>query len=1107
MDSPIRIPNTRPTYKSQDYAFLREEGLKIVREIAGTTWTDHNIHDPGITLLEAMCYSLTEVGLRMGMDMADLLTSGEEFAPQEFFTASQVLPVSPVTTIDFQKVLLDHPLVRNGWVSKIPRLPNGQLNVLLEFSDDALNTNIFSLLISPPGLGSTYRVDLAFPYWDEPDVRSFQENVEILNASFSHSWQPLKSGNAQFASITLDYQPITGPADSLELWLVLQVTSPLENVLVELPEILQEVENVLLTAPNENILKAYNNRIINAHVAMRSVQAYIRDYRNLCEDFTEFKAVRLQEIAFSAILEISSGVDVEALLANIFFAVDQHLSPPITINSLGSLQGKSMDSTLIYEGPLLAEGFLQTEELLSHQALSKIYTSDILRLIFQQRNSDRTDVLNRENTTNRKIIALRNLSLSNWLDNHAITKGAKDCLQLVDSRRHVPRLSTAKCQIDIIRNGVKINYDFARAEEIFEGYKEKQAQSLMPGSEDLPLPEGNTLPLRDYYPLQNELPVVFGVGEYGLSAHALPERKALAKQLKGYLFFYEQLLAGQFSQLSQLNAVFSADPELHTTVFHQTLYHLPMASDLFGYENHSPGWENFQADEGNSYVESLTSAEPREKFLDRRNRLLDHLIARLGEDMQEYAEMVVQESMRIPGAVEMDLDHLFHVQQEKYLDAMEFLVKNKAAFYYDLPLLNRDRFQAYGNLLWRLEAAINLQESPLGYNWQILDYNQVPILEGLNVFSSRIDAEQNAAFSLKLATSAANYEISPAAGFFFLILRQTPDGEPLARSVQSANSEALAESLRDLLSQSMIQKWLEFTLIPLERRLYHFLGLRTRQRRLLVIPLNEYFEIFDEVDADPLVEKRFRLRELPGAAGDILLQSVANYEGPDDLTATENALRGIETLLDAGTKAENYILEENSPSQFQVALQSAEGNTLARSVSVFPDLRAAQQEIVRVKDHLYRYYGREGFYLIENFLLAPKDTSAPGLDLTESTLEPYSFQLGFIFPSGYSRDFSDPTSVRQADQPSRFREEEFRRYAERTIRKACPAHILARIRWVDTMRRGTVISGDVPCFDLFEQRYRAWLAVYLSDSPDAATLETLRVNLVTCLNAIYQETI
>src|SRR5690554_3922658 len=131
-----------------------------------------------------------------------------------------------------------------------------------------------------------------------------------------------------------------------------------------------------------------------------------------------------------------------------------------------------------------------------------------------------------------------------------------------------------------------------------------------------------------------------------------------------------------------------------------------MASDLFGYENHSPGWENFQADEGNSYVESLTSAEPREKFLDRRNRLLDHLIARLGEDMQEYAEMVVQESMRIPGAVEMDLDHLFHVQQEKYLDAMEFLVKNKAAFYYDLPLLNRDRFQAYGNLLWRLEAAI-----------------------------------------------------------------------------------------------------------------------------------------------------------------------------------------------------------------------------------------------------------------------------------------------------------------------------------------------------------------------------------------------------------------
>src|SRR5690606_39109195 len=213
--------------------------------------------------------------------------------------------------------------------------------------------------------------------------------------------------------------------------------------------------------------KAYNERIINANAAMRSVQKYLRDYRNLCEDFPDFKAVRLQEIAFSAVLEVSSGVDVPSLLASIFFAVDQHLSPPVFVKSLSELKAEDKDSAAIFEGPLMEEGFLQTDALLSSQPPSQIYASDILRLIFQQRNAEHSDVHNREKLSHRSIIALKSLTLSNWLDNHAITKGAKDCLQLVDSRRHVPRLSPAKCRIDIIRNNVKINYDFGLAIERF----------------------------------------------------------------------------------------------------------------------------------------------------------------------------------------------------------------------------------------------------------------------------------------------------------------------------------------------------------------------------------------------------------------------------------------------------------------------------------------------------------------------------------------------------------------------------------------------------------------------------------------------------------------
>lgn len=1105
MDESKRIPTSKPIYKSQDYEFLKEEGLKIIRDIAGTTWTDHNIHDPGITLLEACCYALTEVGLRAGMDMTDLLTSGEQFAEQEFFTASQVMPVAPVSSIDFQKVFLNHPLVSNAWVNKLSNTPSGQLSVLLEFADDTLNSTVFSLMVSPPGLGTDYRVDLAFPYWDEADVQPFQEDVEILNAAFSNPWQPLKGENSQFGSITIDYQPLSGPDASLELWVILQVTSPLNNTIVELPDILQETENLLITLPNENVLKAYNHRVMAANTAMRAVQRYARDYRNLCEDFTEFKAVRLQEIAFSAILEISAGVDIESLLANILFAIDQHLSPSIIVKSLNELQGEGNDSASIYEGPIIEDGFLTTEEVLSNQLQTKIYTSDILRLIFQQRNSEHTDVNKREKISTRKIIALRSLTLSNWLDNHAITKGAKDCLQLVDSTRHVPRLSPGKCQVVIIRNDVKVVYDLSRAIEKYRSLKEEYLNTLVPGFEDLPIPKGNSLPIKQYYPLQNDLPIVYGVGKYGLSANALPSRKAKAKQLKGYLFFFEQLISGQLSQLSELNALFSANPDLQTTVFHQSLYNLPLVSELFGFDNQSTDWEDFQEDENNPYREVLRSGEQREQFLDRRNRFLDHLLARLGEDMQEYAEMVFQEMMEITDASELELSNLLELQQEYYLNALARLIRDKSAFYYDLPVLNRDRFQAYGNLLWRLNTAINLQETPLGFHWQITGSNQSPVLESLQVSARRMEAERAAAVSLRLATSESNYEIAPTVGRYFLLLREAPETSALARSTQSFNSEALAEAERDLIIQSILQQWVEFTLIPLERRLYHLLGIRVMQRRTLMLPYEEYFEIFDEIDVDPLIEKRFRLRELPGVSGEILLESTGNYEGPDDETATENALLAIETISEIGRSRTNYSIEESGANQYQIALGTGEGNILAISTSVFPSQEEAREEINRLIDHLYHHYSREGFYMIEHFLLSPQNATNPGLVDPESEIDPYSFQISFIFPSGFSRDFSDSDAAQYPAQPDRFRGQEFRSYVEKTIRKTCPAHILARIKWVDSASRGTPIPEDAPCFDLFERRYRMWLEAYHRDTSETSEMEILRSELVSSLNAIYSD--
>ena len=53
------------------------------------------------------------MGLRSGMDMRDLVASDVSGRRQEFYSAAEILPVSPIALRDFRKVLIDHPLVQH----------------------------------------------------------------------------------------------------------------------------------------------------------------------------------------------------------------------------------------------------------------------------------------------------------------------------------------------------------------------------------------------------------------------------------------------------------------------------------------------------------------------------------------------------------------------------------------------------------------------------------------------------------------------------------------------------------------------------------------------------------------------------------------------------------------------------------------------------------------------------------------------------------------------------------------------------------------------------------------------------------------------------------
>src|SRR5882757_2010124 len=121
MSASLIIDRDQRLSAAEDYDFLRRKGMEKIQELCGNAWTDYNEHDPGITLLEAICYAITDLGYRASSDIKDILapaTEGTGNWENIFHTAGAILPCNPVTITDYRKLVADIPGVRNAWVEQ-----------------------------------------------------------------------------------------------------------------------------------------------------------------------------------------------------------------------------------------------------------------------------------------------------------------------------------------------------------------------------------------------------------------------------------------------------------------------------------------------------------------------------------------------------------------------------------------------------------------------------------------------------------------------------------------------------------------------------------------------------------------------------------------------------------------------------------------------------------------------------------------------------------------------------------------------------------------------------------------------------------------------------
>jgi len=117
---PGTIERSPPKVPGADYAALRAEAVTLAHRMARSIWTDFNYSDPGVTIIEQLCYALTELPYRALLPVADLLAGREsakvDLRRQGLMPAWSILPCNPVTANDLRRVTLDRVTeVANVW--------------------------------------------------------------------------------------------------------------------------------------------------------------------------------------------------------------------------------------------------------------------------------------------------------------------------------------------------------------------------------------------------------------------------------------------------------------------------------------------------------------------------------------------------------------------------------------------------------------------------------------------------------------------------------------------------------------------------------------------------------------------------------------------------------------------------------------------------------------------------------------------------------------------------------------------------------------------------------------------------------------------------------
>lgn len=120
---------------SMDFKVLRQEAIANSQKISGDVWTDYNLHDPGVTIIEQFCYALTDLSYRTNLDIETILfhqgNQSKVRRSNALFPPEQIFPPGPLTIKDYRILLLDEfpNVISNCWINPITSHQEGILGL------------------------------------------------------------------------------------------------------------------------------------------------------------------------------------------------------------------------------------------------------------------------------------------------------------------------------------------------------------------------------------------------------------------------------------------------------------------------------------------------------------------------------------------------------------------------------------------------------------------------------------------------------------------------------------------------------------------------------------------------------------------------------------------------------------------------------------------------------------------------------------------------------------------------------------------------------------------------------------------------------------------